>query len=348
METLVGESDWARDLREQIERVGHTCSTVLITGPTGTGKELIAKAIHEHSPRRDKPFVTVDCAAIAPSLIASQLFGHVKGAFTGADYPSVGFFRAADGGTIFLDEIGELAAESQAKLLRVIQERTVVPVGAHKAEPVDVRIVAATNRDLHAEAADGKFRTDLIYRLNVVPLATTPLYNRTEDIPLLAEHFLARLSVEAALPLKTLSPAACKVLKLYSWPGNVRQLQNVLERAVLFCESAVIEADLIARFLSETKPPEPKRVETPEPVAPNGSDESWPSLAQCEGELIRRTLEHTHHNRSAAAHLLRIDYRRLNRLIDKYGLTDQLNAVSRPKPRCKPSSSEAQVQSPQS
>ena len=325
MNLIIGESSWTRGMRDEVKKIGAYDATVLIMGPTGTGKELIARTIHDQSPRRNQPFVTVDCGAIAPSLIASQLFGHVKGAFTGADYPSVGFFRAAEGGTIFLDEIGELPAESQAKLLRVIQERTVVPVGSHEPVPVNVRIVAATNRDLEQEAVAGRFRTDLLYRLNVVPLNTIPLCERPQDIEPLVTHFLARLTIEAALPHKKLSPAALELLQRYDWPGNVRQLQNLIERAVLYSEGTLIEAELIAGFLE--KKPEPLEAETTEtpaneflPVSTT-PDGSWPSLASCHAELIERTLTHTKHNRSAAAHLLRIDYRRLNRLMSKYGVT---------------------------
>jgi len=296
-------------------------STVLVTGPSGTGKELIARAIHRQSPRRDKPFVPVDCAAIPPSLAASQLFGHIKGAFTDANYASLGFFRAAHGGTIFIDEVGELDVRLQAQLLRVVQGRSVVPVGSHEGIPVDVRIVVATNRDLLEEVRVGSFRLDLFYRLNVVPVRTMSLRERVEDIPVLAGYFLSKLSVDAGLPLKQLSPGAMRVLQNYSWPGNVRQLENVLERAVVFSESSQISQQLVARFLGDRETVEPELLPA-DPGTDEGlnGDETWPTLQQTERELIEKTLQRTGYRRTAAARLLQIDYRRLVRLMQKHSL----------------------------
>ena len=206
----------------------------MITGASGTGKELIARAIHNISPRSPRRFIPVDCASITGPLFASHMFGHFKGAFTGATYNAVGCFRAAEGGTIFLDEIGELDLELQAKLLRVLQERVVTPVGSHDGMPVDVRVIVATNRDLQQDVAAGRFREDLYYRLNVVSIQTRPLRERVEDIEVLAEHFLRRFAVENGMPLKQLSERRKRQLRAYSWPGNVRELENAIERAILF------------------------------------------------------------------------------------------------------------------
>ena len=197
-ETFVGVSDWARAMRAEIRRVAPYSSSVLISGPTGTGKELIARAIHRHSPRRDRPFIAVDCAAVTGTLFTSHLFGHVRGAFTGADRATPGYFRAAHGGTLFFDEVGELEQELQAKLLRVLQERTVTPLGSHKEIAVDVRIITATNRDLGELVRTGKFREDLYFRLNVVSLKTIPLKDRLEDLGDLAEHILANIAISRA------------------------------------------------------------------------------------------------------------------------------------------------------
>ncbi len=213
---IVGHSRWASRIRGRIARAAASAATVLITGPTGTGKELIARAIHAQSRRAGKPFVAVDCAAIAGTLFASQMFGHQKGAFTGAAYESAGYFRGADGGTIFLDEVGELELDLQTKLLRVLQERLVVPVGGHEGIPVNVRVIAATNRDLARAVAAGEFREDLYYRLYVISLTTTPLRDRAEDIEPLACDLLERLAMRNSLPVPRLSPAALKQLHAYA------------------------------------------------------------------------------------------------------------------------------------
>ena len=324
MDRIIGESRWARSIRKNIGHVARHNSSVLITGPSGTGKELIARSIHEQSSRIEQPFVPVDCASIPNNLAASQLFGHCKGSFTGADYPSLGFFRAADGGTIFLDEVGELDLELQAKLLRVIQEREVVPIGAHKGNPIDVRLLAATNRDLFEMVQADHFRLDLYYRLNVIPLQSKPLCERTDDIGILANHFLARFSVETGQTQKVLMPRALEALQRYNWPGNVRQLQNVLERAVVFCDSDHITDKLICRCMGRPQPaPTPNQAVSA--VAPHNSNhEHWPTLDQVERDQILRTLEHFRYNRSAAARQLQIDYRRLCRLIRKHNLDVRL------------------------
>ena len=328
MDRIIGESRWAQDIRKSIDHVARHNSSVLITGPSGTGKELIARSIHEQSSRIEQPFVPVDCASIPSNLAASQLFGHRKGAFTGADYPSLGFFRAADGGTIFLDEVGELNLELQAKLLRVIQEREVVPVGAHEGEPINVRLLAATNRDLCEMVQADHFRLDLYYRLNVIPLQSKPLCKRIDDIEMLANHFLARFSVEIGQTQKALAPRALETLQRHNCPGNVRQLQNVLERAVVFCDSDQITDKLICRCMGKPQPaptPNKKVLE----VAPHHSDHGhWPTLDQVERDQILRTLKHFRYNRSAAARQLQIDYRRLCRLIRKHNLNVQSQSPS--------------------
>jgi DNA-binding NtrC family response regulator len=245
---IVGVSPWAEQLRRDIERVAAHQSNVLILGPSGTGKELISRAIHALGKRSSKPFIPVDCAVTTGTLFASHMFGHVRGAFTGAISAALGCFRAADGGTIFLDEIGEMEPELQAKLLRVLQQRTVVPVGSHEEIPVNVRVLAATNRELATEVAQGRFREDLFYRLNVVMIRTLPLRDRPEDIPLIAERYLSELSARHGMPACSLSSAAMRVLVSYPWPGNVRELENVLERAVMFSSGDEIDDDAFANL----------------------------------------------------------------------------------------------------
>ena len=313
---LVGRAASTNALRERIRRVARFPSGVLISGPSGTGKELVARAIHRHSPRASRPFVSVDCTSLSGDLFASQLFGHVKGAFTGADYERIGCFRAADGGTILLDEIGELSPDLQSNLLRAIQERLVVPVGSDRPIPIDVRIVAATNRDLEAEVRSGRFRLDLYYRLNVVALKTVPLGDRVEDIEPLADFFLNKMAVEQGYPHKRLSEAVLAVLQAYPWPGNVRQLQNALERAVVFAAGDVLDMDSLPTEIV-TAVQQPVRGAAP-PLPPRQA--RWPSLADVEREHIRLTLDQAFHNQSAAADLLKINRVTLARKIREYQL----------------------------
>jgi two-component system, NtrC family, nitrogen regulation response regulator NtrX len=244
---LVGSSSAIRRLRETIERAAPTPATVLVTGESGTGKELVARAIHALSPRRDRPFVRVNCAAIPEELIESELFGHEKGSFTGAVRKQIGKFVAADGGTIFLDEIGDLSARAQAKVLRVLESGDVEPVGAEKDVRVDVRVVAATHRDLTKEISAGRFREDLYYRLNVVPVRTPPLREHREDIPLLVEHFARKFAESANYRRKGIGEDAMALLSKQPWKGNVRELRNVVERLLILAPGEVVtERDVTA------------------------------------------------------------------------------------------------------
>jgi formate hydrogenlyase transcriptional activator len=242
-EDIVGSSEALRKVLRQIAKLASSDSTVLILGETGTGKELIARSIHKRSNRADGAFIGVNCAAIPQSLIASELFGHEKGAFTGATQRRLGRFESASGGTIFLDEVGDLPPEIQVALLRVLQEREIERVGSNKPIPIDVRVVAATHRDLNALVADGKFREDLLYRLNVVPIDVPPLRERVADIPLLVEYFIDRFGKKAGKKFRTIDRKSLRLLQAYDWPGNIRELQNVIERAVILCEGDPFSVD---------------------------------------------------------------------------------------------------------
>jgi formate hydrogenlyase transcriptional activator len=242
-ETIVGSSEELHKVLAQVDKVAPTDSTVLILGETGTGKELIASAIHKRSRRSAKAFIRVNCAAIPPSLVASELFGHEKGAFTGALQRRAGRFEAADGGTIFLDEVGELSPETQLALLRVLQERELERVGSIQPIPIDVRVVAATNRDLEAGVSAGTFRQDLFYRLNVVPIQIPSLRERKDDIPLLVEYLVERYAKRAGKTISHIKKETLDILEAYDWPGNIRELQNVVERAVILCDGEMLSID---------------------------------------------------------------------------------------------------------
>ncbi len=327
---IVGTSVPTERLRAEISRVAPFDSSVLITGPSGSGKELVARALHAQSSRAAGLFIPVDCASLLGELMASQLFGHVEGAFTGASYAALGCFRAADRGTIFLDEIGELELPLQARLLRTVQERIVTPVGSHEGQPVDVRIVAATNRDLTQEVAAGRFREDLYYRLNVVSIRTLPLRERKDDIPELAQSFLVSLA-QQGLPMCTLSPGALEAIRNYHWPGNVRQLKNFLEQAVIASDTELLTLLFVQQLLPHADRGEGVLREGP--ADPLGTlpaifsspgqidDESpWPTLAKLERDHLLYTLEYTYYNQSAAARLLGISRQSLIRLMKKFAI----------------------------
>jgi transcriptional regulator with GAF, ATPase, and Fis domain len=259
-EEIVGSSPALQAVLAQVAKVAPTDSTVLITGETGTGKELIARAIHKRSQRSSRAFVSVNCAAIPRDLIASELFGHEKGAFTGATQRRLGRFESAEGGTIFLDEVGELPAETQIALLRVLQEREYQRVGGNESLKTDVRVVAATNRDLQGAIAEGRFREDLFYRLNVFPIEVPPLRDRKEDIPLLVEYFVDRYASKAGKKITGINKKSMELLRWYQWPGNIRELQNVIERSVIVCDSENLSVDeswLARRAIAGDSPAQP-------------------------------------------------------------------------------------------
>jgi len=288
-EEMVGNSPALLALLRRVERVAGTDTTVLIQGETGCGKELIARALHNSGPRKQRPLVKVNCGAVPPSLLESELFGHVKGAFTGAIDKRVGRFELANGGTLFLDEIGELPLETQVKLLRVLQEQEFEPVGSSKTIRVDVRIIAATNRDLSEEIKAGRFRSDLFFRLNVVPLTVPPLHERTADIPLLVTYFLSKFAKKFGRQIDGVARETMDRLVQYPWPGNVRELQNVIERAVVLSSGSVLKLgpDLLP-VLDEAQG------ETSDPTAP--STEAAPvliSLEEAERRHIEAVLTHT-------------------------------------------------------
>jgi formate hydrogenlyase transcriptional activator len=256
---IIGRSPALLDALRRVERVAPTDSTVLILGETGSGKELVARAVHNRSKRNDRPLVKVNCGAIAPGLVESELFGHVKGAFTGAIDKRIGRFELANGGTIFLDEVSELPLEAQVKLLRVLQEQEFEPVGSSRTIRVSVRVIAATNRNLEQAVQEGRFRVDLLYRLNVFPIEIPPLRERATDIPLLVSFFLSRISRTLGKPLEGVTARGMEQLQEYSWPGNVRELQNVLERAAILAEGPIVslEATLTTRAARRSDAPIP-------------------------------------------------------------------------------------------
>jgi DNA-binding NtrC family response regulator len=310
---IIAKSQAMRDVVSLVQRIAGSTASVLITGESGTGKELIARAIHYNSNRADKPFVGVNLAAVPEGLIESELFGHKKGAFTDARADKPGLFVEADGGTIFLDEIGELALPLQAKLLRVLQEHEVRPLGATRNQRVDVRVVAATNKNLEAMLADGSFREDLYYRLNVIHLDLPPLRSRPEDIVPLAEHVLRDLGAKQNPPRRLrLSPEAQHVLLSYHWPGNVRELMNVLERCMALCQGELIADDDLPPHVRERRPADFLGAAVARRM----------SLAELEREFIERVLEDEGGNKTRAAQRLGLDRKTLYRKLDEYAKTD--------------------------
>jgi len=312
---IVATSPGMIELLEVMERAAAYKSTILLTGESGTGKEVLARAIHAQSPRRDQAFVAVNCAAIPETLLESELFGHARGAFTGANRARRGIFVEASGGSIFLDEIGELLPELQVKLLRVLQEEEVLPVGESKTRAIDVRVITATARNLEADVQSGRFREDLFYRLNVVRLDVPPLRERPKDIPLLFDHFLARFREALGKPVQGICDDALEQLVNYPWPGNVRELENVVERAVI-----MTTGDRIT--LREL----PDAVVSPVHVTPDADPSRGFSLKAArkslEADMIRRALRATNSNRTHAARLLGISHRALLYKIKEYGIRD--------------------------
>ena len=319
---IVGEGPAIQTLRAQIHSAAPSHGRVLIRGESGTGKELIARAIHRHSFRTDKPFVEVNCAAIPDELIESELFGHERGAFTGATTKRRGKFEAADGGTIFLDEVGDMSLKTQAKVLRVLQEQTFERVGGSDTLTVDVRVIAASNKDLEEDIRKGRFREDLFYRLNVIPFDVPPLRERREDIALLATHFLGLFSREYGKRQKTLRPEAMELLLQYAWPGNVRELRNVIERMVIMVPQESIAFDDLAPSLR-------LRGASEAPPAPGPADAMEGSLREAKDEFekafILRRLREMHWNITRAAERLGIERSNLHRKMKAYGIEGPRN-----------------------
>ncbi|MFW5920636.1 MAG: sigma-54-dependent transcriptional regulator [Polyangiales bacterium] len=313
LDEMLGKSEAMQKVFRTIEKVAEYTTTVLVQGESGTGKELVARALHRSSPRKDKPFVPVNCGAIPDQLLESELFGHKRGAFTDAHGDKRGLFEEADGGTLFLDEVGELPLQLQVKLLRVLQEGTIRALGATKDKQVDVRLVAATVRDLHHEVQQGRFREDLFYRLNVLQVYVPPLRERKDDIPLLLEHFIEDDNRRLGTGIRGIGPKARKLIMDYHWPGNVRELENVIERAVVLADGDVIEAgDLPDRLREPT-----------DPVAAtlaSGDLSIKKTSRYIEEQLIRKALDKTAGNRTQAAKLLEISHRALLYKIKDYGI----------------------------
>jgi len=307
-DVIVGQSESMKKVEELVRKVGPTDTTVLISGESGTGKELVARAIHRHSRRRDKPFVAVDCGSLVENLFESELFGHVKGSFTGATATKYGRFELANGGTLFFDEIGNISINIQTKLLRVLQEREITKVGSSQVIKVDVRIVAATNKDLQKAVKAGTFREDIFYRLSVVPISLPPLRERRDDIPLLANHFLRKYNRKRRKNIRAISDRAMKALVEYDWPGNVRELENAIERAVVLSENDVVKpSDLLYYGLT---------VETP-----SASDTGEAKrLIDVEKEHIAKALKMFNGHRGRTAEWLGIDRKTLRSKLRRYGI----------------------------
>ena len=310
LDRFIGTSASVAQLKELVTRVASTESTVLIRGESGTGKELVARSIHSLSSRREAAFVSLNCAALPDTLLESELFGHVKGSFTGAVKDKDGLFKAAAGGTFFLDEIGEASPAIQVKLLRALEEKVITPVGSTSPEDVDVRLLAATNVDLEELVKEGRFRADLYYRLNVIPLFIPPLRDRKDDIPMLVDHFRHRIAERTSSEPKQINQEAMAALLSYGWPGNVRELEHMLERAILFAKGKRVSASDF---------PEKLRINTPQPVA-HDERAATPTLETIEKAYIAWVLQQTGGQKAKAALILGIDSSPLYRKIDRYGL----------------------------
>jgi DNA-binding NtrC family response regulator len=323
---LTGRSEYIRRLRRKIAQIAPTNATVLIQGESGTGKELVARAIHQHSSRRNKPFIAFNCAAINENLAESELFGHERGAFTGAYRTRPGKFEIADGGTLFLDEIGEMNLKVQAKLLRALESKEFERVGGTKPIKVDVRIIAATNKDLEREVKEGLFRADLYHRLKVITIQMPPLRERREDIPLLVETFIEELGRKNGKKVKGITGAALKVLMRYDWPGNVRELKNCIESALVVADGDMITlGDLpehVLKMVGQEPPPlaSVPAVQTDELNAAQPQIRVGMSMDEVEREIIRATLAYTGNNKTKAARILNIGKKTLFRKIKKYSI----------------------------
>ena len=317
---IVGQSPAITEVIQRIELVSATRSTVLITGETGTGKELVARAIHNRSAQQDMPFIRVNCAAIPETLVESELFGHVRGAFTDATGTKKGKFSLAHRSSIFLDEIGTMSAGVQAKLLRVLQEREIEPLGSEHTEHVDVRVIAATNRDLRQLVGEGQFKDDLFYRLHVVPIVVPPLRERPEDIPLLVEYFMEKHAAHSGKSIDGIEPGVAASLQAYNWPGNVRELENTIERAVVLTRGSTIARDAVT--IEAT---------TSASAAAIPSLKLRQNVEWIERETIRRALELSSAKRHAAR-LLGISPRALSHYLAKYPLIDQSRSRRDPFP----------------
>jgi two-component system response regulator PilR (NtrC family) len=317
---MVGKSARMQEVFSTISRVAESKATILLTGESGTGKTLLAKTIHFNSSRKDAPFVAVNCAAIPHELMESELFGHVKGAFTGAIATKPGLFEAAEGGTLLLDEISEMPTTLQAKLLRALEDREIRPVGGTKAVHVDVRIIAATNRDLTQAMQQNAFREDLYYRLNVIAVGLPALRERREEIPLLVNFFLQKFAEASGRPAKLVSPDAMAALEAFAWPGNVRELENVIERAVTLEAGAVIRVDSLPDSVRGGQTQELYRIEFP----PDGLDLDG-LMERIERDLMRRALQRAGGIQSRAAQLLGTSFRSFRYRLQKYGMGEAVD-----------------------
>ena len=304
-ENVVGNSPEMTRMFELVEKVSGTDSTVLVLGESGTGKELVARAVHYNSPRAERPLITVNCGAIPEELLETELFGHMKGSFTGAYATKLGKFDAANGGTIFLDEIGDMSLKLQVKILRVLQERCFEPVGSTKTHEVDVRIITATNQNLEKAVEQKRFREDLFYRLNVIPINVPPLRERKGDIPLLIQHFIQKFNAESDKHVEGVSRSALNILMNYTWPGNVRELENFTERMVILKSQGIIENEDLPEGILSSRPAKPsKEASLP---AMDKSFSFKKAVEDYESELIVKALEQTSWNKNKAAELLRLN-----------------------------------------
>jgi len=317
LSNIIGQSDRMQSVFQMIETVAQVPSTVLLTGESGTGKELVARAIHDLSPRAQKPFVSVNCGAFTETLLESELFGYVKGSFTGATSNRKGLFEAANQGTIFLDEIGEMSPAMQVKLLRVLQERKVRPVGAHEEIEVNTRVIAATNRDLAAMVKDGSFREDLYYRVSVIPMELPPLRERKGDIVELAQYFIGKHCTQTGRDL-SISPPAMRLLEAYSWPGNVRELEHTIERAVALEMTNTIQPERLPEQITKYSQP---RVASAFDLPEDGLNLTA-HLDQLEKTYLLEALRRTEGNQTNAAQLLQMSVRSLRHLLDKHGVRE--------------------------